>query len=593
MNEQVYKKGGSFLIEQHEQKDVFTPEDFTEEHRMIQDTVRKYVDGEVMPVKAELEKINYELARGLLQKAGELGLPGIEIGEDFGGLDMDKISATIVSEEVSRTGSFAVTLGAHSGIGTLPIVYYGNKAQKEKYLPKLAVAELVSAYALTEPGSGSDALAAKTKAVLSDDKKYYVLNGSKMFITNGGFADLFIVFAKIDGEQFSAFIVERGYEGVSTGEEEKKLGIKGSSTTVVNLDNVKVPAENLLGEPGAGVKIALNILNIGRFKLGAGCIGASKNVISEAIKYTSEREQFGKALNQFGMIQEKLARMGVKTFVGESAVYRTIGLIQKLVDSIDKTAEDAGTRILKSIEEYSIECSIVKVFCSEVLDYVTDEGIQCLGGYGYSQEYPMEVAYRDSRINRIFEGTNEINRMLIPGMLMKKGMKGELDVMSAVSAVQKEITEFPSLAEETGELLEQEKKLIVSAKKAVLLASGAGMQKFGEKLQEEQELLGMVADCIMEIFALESTVLRALKITGEKGEDKAGLYLDIARVYSVEAAFKIDARLKECAASVFAGDELRVLLMAFKRFMKFTPVNTKELRRKIAAHLIEQGRYLL
>jgi alkylation response protein AidB-like acyl-CoA dehydrogenase len=593
MTEQTYKKGGSFLLEHVEPQDIFTPEDFTEEHRMIQDTARKFVEQEVNPQRDKIEKIEYDVIRSLLKKAGELGLLSIDIPEEFEGLGLDKISGMIVAEEGGRAGSFSVTMGAHSGIGTLPIVYYGTKEQKAKYLPKLGNGEYGGAYALTETGSGSDALSAKTKAVLSEDKKHYILNGSKMFITNGGFADVFIVFAKIDGEKFSAFIVERGFEGVSTGEEEKKLGIKGSSTTILNLDNVKVPVENLLGEPGMGVKIALNILNIGRFKLGAGAIGGSKDTLSKAIQYTSERQQFGKSINQFGMIKEKLARMATKIFVAESAVYRTVGLIQNLVDSIDKNAEDAEKQILKSIEEYAIECSIIKVFGSEVLDYVVDEGVQCYGGYGYSQEYPMEVAYRDSRINRIFEGTNEINRMLMPGMLMKRGMKGELDVMSGIKAVQKEITEFPALVEETGELLEQEKRIIANLKKAILLCSGAGAQKFGDKLQHEQELLGVIADCIMELYALESVVLRALKIAEAKGEEKAKLYIDIARAYAVESAFKVDARLKEGAASIYEGDELRILLMAIKRFLKFTPPNVKEIRRSIADHLIEAGTYQL
>ncbi|MFH1762318.1 MAG: acyl-CoA dehydrogenase family protein [bacterium] len=593
MSRKEYTKGGSFLISQVEPQDIFTPEDFTEEHRMIQDTVKKFIAGEVVPNNDKIEKLDYDLLKELLKKAGELGLLGLEIGEDFGGTDLDKISATIVAEESAVSPSFSVTMGAHSGIGTLPIVYYGTKEQKEKYLPNLAAGECVSCYALTEAGSGSDAMGAKTKAVLDDDKKNFTLNGSKMFITNGGIADLFIVFAKIDGEQFSAFIVEREFKGVSTDKEEKKLGIKGSSTTVVNLENVKVPAENLLGEPGMGTKIALNILNFGRFKLGAGCIGACKNTISNVLKYTSEREQFGKTINRFGMIQEKIANMAIKTYAGESAVYRTTGLIQKLVDTIDKSAEDAQKKILKSIEEYSIECSIIKVFGSEVLDYVVDEGVQCYGGYGYSQEYPVESAYRDSRINRIFEGTNEINRMLIPGMLLKKGMKGELNLMAAVKEVQNEITEFPGLAEETGELLEKEKRLIANAKKGILLISGAGTQKFGMALQDEQEFLGKAADCIMELYALESVVLRALRIASYKGGKGASLYLDIAAVYAMEAAFKIDARLKECAAMIYEGDELKVLLSAVKRFLKYVPVNTKILRRNIALHLIEQGRYLL
>lgn len=591
MNLNQNLKGGGFLLGPVAPEEIFIPEDFTEEHRMIQDTVRKFMEAEVLPFPDKFEKTDYALARSLLLKVGELGLLGIEISEEHGGLGLDKISSTIVSEETSRNGSFAITMGAHIGIGTLPIVYYGSAFLKEKYLPKLAMAEWVGAYALTEPGSGSDALAAKTKAVLSPDKKHYILNGNKMWITNGGFADLFVVFAKIDGEIFSAFVVERAFPGVSTGSEEKKLGIKGSSTTTVNFDNVMVPVENLLGEPGMGGKIALNILNIGRFKLGAGCTGSCKDVINSVLKYTAERKQFGKSINQFGLIQEKIARMAVKTFLTESASYRIIGQIQKLVDAIDKSASDAELQVLKSIEEYAIECSIIKVYGSESLGYVSDEGVQCFGGYGYSQEYPVERPYRDARINRIFEGTNEINRMIIPGMLLKKGMKGELDILKAIMAVQAEITEFPAIAEDSGELLEQEKRLVANAKKAVLLAAGAGMKKFKTKLTDEQELLGVVADCIMEIYALESGMLRALKLTALHGEAKTSLLLDMVRVAAVEAMLKIDARLKEGAAAIATGDELRMMLMAFKRFMKFMPADTKALRRRIAAQLIEQGRY--
>jgi alkylation response protein AidB-like acyl-CoA dehydrogenase len=584
-------KGGSFLLGSASPEEIFTPEDFTEEHRMIQDTVRKFMTNEVLPLEKEFEAKDNVLARSLLVKAGELGLLGIEISEDYGGLELDKISSTIVSEETSRFGSFAITMGAHMGIGTLPIVYYASPFLKEKYLPRLATAELVSAYALTEPGSGSDALSAKTKAVLSEDKTHYILNGNKMWITNGGFADIFVVFAKVDGDKFSAFVVERAFPGLTTGAEEHKLGIKGSSTTTVTLDNVKVPVENLLGEVGAGAKIALNILNIGRFKLGAGCTGSCKDVINNTLKYTSERQQFGKTINQFGLIQEKLGRMVIKTFLTESMSYRTIGHIQKLVDAIDKTSPEAKSQILKSIEEFSIECSIIKVFGSEALAYVSDEGVQCFGGYGYSQDYPAERPYRDARINRIFEGTNEINRLLITGMLVKKGVKGELDMLSAMAAVQAEITGLPTMTEESGELLAAEKAMIANAKKAVLLASGAGMKKFKLKLNDEQELLAVVADCVIEIYALESAYLRALKLASRLGEDKVGLILDIVRVAAVEAMLKIDARLREGAASIAAGDELRMLLMAFKRFMKFFPVDTKTLRRKIAAHVIEQGRY--
>ncbi len=593
MDTSAYRKGGSFLIEQSQPADIYTPEDFTDEHRMIQDMVHKFVENDIKTKMDQIEKLDYDLTRELMKSAGELGLLGVDVSDEFGGAGMDKISAIIVCEELGRAGSFSVTIGAHTGIGTLPVVYYGTREQKEKYLTKLLSGEYIGAYALTEPGSGSDALAAKTKAVLSEDKKHYILNGTKQFITNAGFASLFIVFAKIDGEAFSAFLIEHTYEGVSLGEEEKKLGIKGSSTTALNLDNVKVPVENLLGKPGDGIKIALNILNIGRYKLGLGCLGSCKEVISDVLSYTAEREQFGRTINRFGLIQQKIAMMSIKTFALESAAYRTVGLIQKLVDSIDHSAEDAERKILKSIEEYSIECAIMKVYGSETLDYIVDEGLQSLGGYGYIQEYPMERIYRDSRINRIFEGTNEINRMVITGMLMKKGLKGELKLMEAIKSIQKEIMDFPMMAEETGELLEAEKRVLENAKKAILLIAGAAMQKFGQAIEEEQEVLAMVSDCIIEVFVLESVILRALKIAQADNSEKTNVYLEIARVYCLETAQKVENTLRVAAAATYEGDDLRVLLGAVKRFMKYLPSNVKEMRRAIAGHMIEAGKYQL
>lgn len=591
MSESTYKKGGSFIIEQSQPEDIYIPEEFTEEHKMIQDTVSKFVENDVKPKFEELEKLDYDLTVSLMKAAGELGLLGVDISDEYGGVGMDKISATIVSEELGKAGSFSVTIMAHTGIGTLPVVYYGTKEQKEKYLPKLLSGEYIGAYALTEPGSGSDALSVKTKALLSDDKKHYLLNGTKQFITNSGFASLFIVFAKIDGEQFSAFLVERTYDGVSIGEEEKKLGIKGSSTTAVNLDNVKVPADNLLGEAGSGFKIAMNILNIGRLKLGVGSLGSCKAILSEALTYTSQREQFDMTINKFGLIQEKLANMAVKSYAVESASYRSVGHIQKLIDGIDHSDKDAEKKILKSIEEYSIECAIMKVFGSEVLDYVADEGIQCLGGYGYIQEYPMEAYYRNQRINRIYEGTNEINRMVITGMLMKKGLKGELDLMGAIKAIQKEITDFPPMTEETGELLEHEKGLLEKAKKAVLLIAGAAIQKFDKTIELEQEILAMVADCLIEIYVLESIILRVLKIAKDGDAKKVEIHSDIARVYCLDAVFSIESKLKMAAAATYEGDDLRVLLGAIKRFVKYVPTNVKEMRRRIARHVIEAGKY--
>ena len=593
MSNLIYLKGGSFLLEESQPGQIYTPEDFTEEHRMIKDMVQKFVTNDLMPKLDQIEKLDYDLTLSLMKRAGELGLLGVDVSEEYGGVGLDKISSAIVAEELGRAGSFSVTIGAHTGIGTLPIVYYGTREQKEKYLTRLLSGEYVGAYALTEPNSGSDALSVKTKAVPSDDKKYYILNGTKQFITNTGFASLFIVFAKINGDLLSAFIIERSFEGVSFGEEEKKLGIKGSSTEAVNLDNVRVPAENLLGKEGDGTKIALNILNIGRLKLGVGCLGNCKEVIGGALDYTSQREQFDKSINQFGLIQEKLANMAIQTYALESAAYRTVGLIQKLVDNIDLKAEGAGHDILKSIEEYSIECAIMKVFGSETLDYVADEGIQCLGGYGYIQEYKMERVYRDARINRIFEGTNEINRLVITGMLMKKGLHGELKLMEAIKSIQKELMEFPTLSEETDELLEHEKCILTKMKKSVLLVAGAALQIYGKEIAEEEEILAMVSDCIIEIYVLESILLRTLKFAEANGKEKAGIYLDIARAYCLDATLKVDGRLKVAAAATYEGDSLRVLLGALKRFLKYTPSNVKEMRRNIAKHLIETGRYQL
>lgn len=591
MNASAYQKGGSFLIDQNHFSNAYIPEDFTEEHKMIQDMVKKFVENEVKPKMDQLEKLDYDLTVSLMKKAAELGMLGVDVTEEYGGAGLDKISSAIVSEELGRCGSFSVSIMAHTGIGTQPIVYYGTPEQKEKYLTKLLSGEYVGAYALTEPGSGSDALAAKTKAELSKDKKHYLLTGTKQFITNAGFASLFIVFAKVDGENFSAFIVERGYEGISFGEEEKKLGIKGSSTMAVNLDKVKVPVENLLGNIGDGVKIALNILNMGRLKLGIACFGTCKDILAEVIEYTSQREQFNRPINQFGLIQEKIACMAIRTFAVESAGYRTIGLIENLVSGVDKNAEDAQRKILKSIEEYSIECAIMKVFGSEALDFVIDEGLQSLGGYGYIQEYPMERNYRDSRINRIFEGTNEINRLLITDMLMKKGMKGELPLLNAVSAIQKEITEFPSFEESEGKILETEQKLLANAKKSLLLIAGAGIQKFAKELANEQETIALFSDCIIEIYVLESMLLRTLKLTENKSGEKSDIYMVMTQAYGLEALQKIEARLKVAAAAIAEGDDLRILLGAIKRFIKYTPPNVKELRRKIAGFFIKAGKY--
>lgn len=583
-------KGGSFLIEQQAPSNVFTPEDFTEEHLLLAQTTEEFVENEVLPRMEEIEHQNFEVTVGLLRKAGEIGLLSAEIPERFGGLELDKISAMLITEKLTRYGSFAVTHGGHSGIGTQPIVCFGTEEQKAKYLPKLATGELIAAYALTESGSGSDALAAKTTAVLSPEGTHYILNGEKMWITNAGFADVFIIFCKIDGDKFSCFIVEKDTPGFSVGAEEKKMGIKGSSTRALHLDNARVPKENLLGEIGKGHKIAFNILNMGRFKLGAGCIGGAKAAITDAVAYANQREQFGRPISSFGAIKHKIAEMAIRTWAGESMVYRTAGLIDHLLHGVDR---DDSSAVLASIEEYAIECSIIKIAGSEILDYVTDEAVQIYGGYGYSAEYPAERYFRDSRINRIFEGTNEINRMLIPGMLLKRAMKGELALMPAAQRLMDEVMSLPSLEEEAEGLLAAEQRLVANAKKIVLLCAGAAVQKYLNAIEKEQEILMMLADLAIETYAMESAVLRTLKLAERKGEAEADRYVVITRAFVNDAVARMEFTAKQALAAIAEGDELRTMLAALRRFTRTTPVNTVRMRQSIADSLIGANKYNL
>jgi alkylation response protein AidB-like acyl-CoA dehydrogenase len=580
-------KGGEFLIEERTPAEVFTPEDFTEEHRMIAETTRQFVDNEVSPHIDELEKHDWKLARELIKKAADLGLIGANIPEEYGGLGLDQTSGALVGENIGRSASFATTLGAESGIGLLPIIYFGTEAAKEKYLPKIAAGELITAYALTEAGSGSDAMAAKATAKLSTDGTHYILNGEKMWITNGGFADIFIVFAKVDGDKFSAFIVER-QPGLTSGAEEHKMGIKGSSTTALVLSDVKTPVENLLGEVGKGHKIAFNILNIGRFKLGAMCIGGMKLMAHESVRYANERHQFGKSISSFGAIKAKLAEMAIRTWVGESMVYRTLGMIETAVS--DTTDFDAK---LRAIEEYSAECSIIKVALSEYCDYVVDEMVQIYGGYGYSADYPAERAYRDSRINRIFEGTNEINRMLIPGRLMKSALSGKLALLPAAQALMDEILS-PQMAgfDDDEALLAAEQKLAKNAKKVALMTLGTAAQKYMMALGDQQEVLLGIADIIMDTYAMESAILRAQKLAAAQGEGAAARYLDMTRVFCNDAVERIDMHAKNTLAAMAEGDELRTLLAALRRFTKLTPMNTVAARQRIANVLIEANKWV-
>jgi alkylation response protein AidB-like acyl-CoA dehydrogenase len=581
--------GGSFLIEERSPSEVFTPEDFTEEHRMIAETTRQFIDNEVTPQVDQLEQHDWDLSRRLIKEAAELGLIGANIPEEYGGLGLDQTSGALVGENIGRSASFATTLGAESGIGLLPIIYFGTEAAKQKYLPKIAAGELVTAYALTEAGAGSDAMAGKATARLSADGTEYILNGEKMWITNGGFADIFIVFAKVDGDKFSAFIVER-QPGLTSGAEEHKMGIKGSSTTALVLSDVRTPTENLLGEVGKGHKIAFNILNIGRFKLGAMCSGGMKLMVNEAVRYANERQQFGKSISSFGAIKAKLGEMAIRTWVGESMVYRTLGLIEAGIGAIEDD-KDMDAR-LRAIEEYAAECSIIKVALSEYCNYVADEMVQIYGGYGYSADYPAERAYRDSRINRIFEGTNEINRMLVPGRLMKSAMSGRLALLPAAQALMDEVLspQMPSFDEDEGVLI-AEQKLAKNAKKVALMILGTAAQKYMMKLADQQEVLLGIADVIIDTFAMESAILRAQKLAASQGESAAERYIDMTQVFCNDAMERISVSAKNTLAAMSEGDELRTLLAALRRFTKLSPVNTVAARQRIANVLIGANKW--
>lgn len=586
-----YVKGGSFLLQETEPSEIFTPEDFNEQHRMIAQTTSDFVDKEILPRVHEIDEQQEGLSVSLLKKAGEVGILSVDIPEEYGGLGLDKTSSMLVAEHIGRTGAWAVSHGAHTGIGTLPIVFFGTDAQKKKYLPKFATGEWISSYSLSEAGSGSDALAARTTAVLSPDKQNYLLNGTKMWLSNAGFADIYITFAKIDGEKFSAFIVEKRFPGVSTAAEEKKMGIKGSSTRQLLLDNAKVPVENLLGEIGRGHIIAFNILNIGRFKLGASVIGAAKKVISDAVVYAKTRKQFNQPIANFGLIKQKLADMAIRTYVGESMVYRTAGLIDRMLEHVDKKSADASKQTLKGIEEYAVECSIIKVLCSEILDFVVDEAVQIYGGYGYSEEYPVARAYRDSRINRIFEGTNEINRLLISGMLLKRSMKGELGLLAAAQQLANELLSAPSGDGESEGVFASERRLVTNAKKIAVMTSGAAAQKYMDKLNDEQEVLGRISDIVMQVYAMESVLLRVEKnLTRNLASD---LHVNIVRTFVNDAMAQVEIYAREILPAIAEGDTLRTYLTVLKRLMKYVPLNTVVTKRAVADALIEKDRYAL
>lgn len=582
--------GGGFVIDNPDLHRILTPEDFTEEHRMIAETVRDFIEGEVIPQDEQIEKLDYELTVDLLRKAGDLGLLGADVPEEFGGVGLDKVSSTIINEALAKGSSYALSFGAHVGIGTLPIVLFGTTEQKQKYLPDLATGGRIAAYCLTEPTSGSDAMSARTTARLSDDGEHYILNGSKLYITNAGFADVFIVYAKIDGEHFTAFIVEKGLEGFSLGPEEKKMGIKGSSTRPLFFEDVKVPKANLLGEIGKGHRIAFNILNIGRYKLAAGTVGAAKESIELSAKYANTRKQFETPISSFPLMRKKLAEMNITSFVMESMVYRTAGLLDEAMQDIDYSSNDAGTQVAAAVSEYAIECSINKVYASEGLDFIADEGVQIHGGYGYIQEYKVERIYRDSRINRIFEGTNEINRLLIPGTLVKKAMKGQIALLEKAQSLQGELLQrVPGQTFEG--ILEQEAHYLEMSKKIFLLAGGLAVQKFGTRLEKEQEVLANLADMMIDIFALESILLRTRKQIARATEEKAGNMIEMTQVFAYEAFQRIEALAKETLASVESGDMLRMQLSILKKLTRSTPANTVALKRSIAARVVKNERY--
>lgn len=592
MSKQMDKviKGGSFLIEDISCQQLFTPEDYTDEQKMIAKMTEDFIEKEVMPQVEYIENHEFDRSVKLLKQAGELGLLCADVPEEYGGLGLDKISSSLITEKMARSGGFSITHGAHVGIGSLPIILFGSEEQKQKYLPELATGEKIAAYALTEPGSGSDALGARTIAKLNAEGTHYLLNGEKQWITNSGFADVFTVYAKIDGQHFSAFIVEREFPGVSTGAEEKKMGLKGSSTRTLILEDVPVPVGNLLGEPGRGHVIAFNILNIGRYKLGVGAVGAAKHALGITIKYANGRQQFGTPISQFNLTKEKFATMASKIYATESSVYRTVGLFE---DRMCMLTDNASKKeIADAISEYAIECSLNKFFASETLDYVVDEGVQIHGGYGYMNEYEIERAYRDSRINRIFEGTNEINRLLVPGTYIRKALKGQLPLLQKAQSLQEELMML--IPEEPGdEPLAQETYLVRNAKKIGLLALGLAVQKYGKALEQEQEVLANIADIISNAYAMESVVLRTEKAIEKAGLEKNQQKLLYTQIFCQEAFNEIEQHAKETLVATEQGDTLRMLISALRKFTRHTPTNVIAKKREAADPLIAAERFIV
>jgi len=591
--EKITLKGGEFLIKDEPANSVFIPEEFSEEQIMFSDMANDFLKSRVWPNVVKLDKHEEPgLMVKLLEEAGELGLLGAGLPEEYGGMGVDFNTETILSEHLGPSHSFGVAAAAHSGIGTLPLLYFGTDAQKQKYLPDLAIGKIKAAYCLTEPGSGSDALAAKTRADLTEDGKHYLINGQKMWITNAGFADLFTVFAKIGGEHFTAFLIDANTPGITLGEEEEKLGIKGSSTRQIFFENVKIPVENLLGEAGKGHKIAFNVLNIGRYKLCAMVMGGAKEATSVAVKYANERHQFGVPISSFGAIKHKIGEMAVRSFAAESATYRTSALINDKIKELVAGGTDKVSAKLLAAEEYGIECAILKVLGSEVLDYVVDEAVQIFGGTGYSEEYPVARYYRDSRINRIFEGTNEINRMLTVGMMLKRALKGQLDLMGPAMSITKELMSIPDFGDEPEGYLAKEKKALAQSKKAILMVAGAAVQKFMMDFEKEQEIMMNLADMLIDLYAAESTILRVEKLRSIKPESSI-LFENIAKCFMSDALERIHLSGKHAVTAFAEGDELRMMLLGLKRFTKYEPINTTAVRRDVANYIIAAGGYNL
>ena len=592
MEEPKHVKGGEFLIESISPQKVFTPEDFTEEQRLIARAATEFAVGEVQPHMEDIEAQKEGLLPSLLKKAGELGFLSGDISEEYGGQELDKVSVTLVTEKLTQGGgSFMASYGVHAGVGSLPIILFGNRDQKTRYLPKLATGEMIAAYALTEPEAGSDALSGKTTATLSPDGKYYVLNGQKQFITNAGFADLFITYAKVDGDKFTSFIVERNFQGVSVGEEEDKMGIKGSSTRSVIFTDAKVPVENVLGKVGRGHVVAFNSLNIGRLKLAGGCVGSTKIGLQNAVTYAKQRVQFAKPIAEFGLIKHKIAEMTIRIFTLESMVYRTADLVDQILQRVDHRAEDAIIQMANGIEEYAIEDSINKVYSSEMMDYIVDEALQIYGGYGYIHDYPAERHYRDSRISRIVEGTNEINRLLVMDMLIRRAVKNRLPILAAAQKVANElVTLRPAVEMDDGKLTLQ-KEMVEMAKKIALFVTGAAVQKYMMKLADEQEVLALISEMVIEIFAMESALLRALKTMEKGGDEKFQLQRTMTKVYVNDALERVERCAKQTLSAIAERDTLRTQLFALKKLTRFTPVNTVILRREIADAVIKAGKY--